>query len=305
MCWSVTLPDQKQQLRPPLRHARGIGLAVLVAVAVATGACAETERPAGPVVSDPGPVHVHGLGVNPRDGAVFIATHTGLFRAGDGETEARRVAGRYQDTMGFAIAGSDRFVGSGHPDAREALPPFLGLIETEDAGKTWKPRSLQGKMDFHVLEAAGRRLYGSGTDFRSREERLLSSGDGGRTWRRLRFPQAVLDLAVDPRDAETLVVSSPSALRRSEDGGRRWQRLRGAPGLVAWPQAQRLYAVGAGGVVRLSSDGGGRWREVGQVGGEPTALHGTPRGELLVALEGGVIKRSVDEGRSWTVRSRP
>jgi hypothetical protein len=28
--------------------------------------------------ADPGPVHVHGLGINPADEALFIATHTGL-----------------------------------------------------------------------------------------------------------------------------------------------------------------------------------------------------------------------------------
>jgi hypothetical protein len=51
----------------------------------------------------PGPVHVHGLGVNPSDGALFIATHTGLFRAADGDGTAVRVGGSFQDTMGFTV----------------------------------------------------------------------------------------------------------------------------------------------------------------------------------------------------------
>jgi hypothetical protein len=117
------------------------------------------------VIEDPGPVHVHGLGVNPADGALFVATHTGLFRAGPGERRARRVAGRYQDTMGFTVTGPDRFLGSGHPDGREDLPPFLGLIRSTDAGRTWEPVSLLGERDFHVLEAAGERIYGYGSDF--------------------------------------------------------------------------------------------------------------------------------------------
>jgi len=33
---------------------------------------------------DPGPVHVHGLAINPADGALFIATHKGLYRIGQG-----------------------------------------------------------------------------------------------------------------------------------------------------------------------------------------------------------------------------
>jgi hypothetical protein len=110
---------------------------------------------------DAGPIHVHGLGVNPADGALFVATHTGLFRAAQGERRARRVAGRYQDTMGFAVTGPDRFLGSGHPDLREKLPPFLGLISSEDAGRSWRAVSLQGDVDFHVLEVSGRRIYGT------------------------------------------------------------------------------------------------------------------------------------------------
>ena len=85
----------------------------------------EAEAPdAGPTIEDPGPIHVHGLGINPKDGALFVATHTGLFRAPQGEQTAKRVADRYQDTMGFTVVGRDRFLGSGHPDGRENLPPF-------------------------------------------------------------------------------------------------------------------------------------------------------------------------------------
>lgn len=47
---------------------------------------------------------MHGLGVNPTDGALFIATHTGMYRAERGERKAERVGERYQDTMGFTSA---------------------------------------------------------------------------------------------------------------------------------------------------------------------------------------------------------
>jgi hypothetical protein len=36
--------------------------------------------------------------------------------------QARRVADRYQDTMGFTVTGPDRFLGSGYPDGRDDLP---------------------------------------------------------------------------------------------------------------------------------------------------------------------------------------
>jgi hypothetical protein len=51
--------------------------------------------------------------------------------------------------MGFTVLGSGRFLGSGHPDLREArekgLPPLLGLIESQDGGRSWVPISLLGE----------------------------------------------------------------------------------------------------------------------------------------------------------------
>ena len=141
--------------------------AFLGLVPLACGGDTDEAADRGPVIEDPGPVHVHGLGVNPADGALYVATHTGLFRAARGERRAKRVADRYQDTMGFTVTGPDRFLGSGHPDGREDLPPFLGLIQSSDAGRTWEPVSLLGKRDFHVLEAAGERIYGYGSAFDS------------------------------------------------------------------------------------------------------------------------------------------
>jgi hypothetical protein len=121
------------------------------------------DRSTGPGIGDPGPVHVHGLCLNPKDGALFIATHTGLFRAPKNQQKAERVADRFQDTMGFTVAGPDHFLGSGHPDFNkdQDLPPLLGLIESTDARQTWEPISLLGRADFHVLEAVeGRRVFG-------------------------------------------------------------------------------------------------------------------------------------------------
>jgi hypothetical protein len=120
-------------------------------------------------VGDPGPIHVHGLDINPGEGALFVATHTGLFRAGSGERQAKRVAGRSQDTMGFTVIEPDHFLRSGHPDLREDLPPFLRLIESRDAGPTWKPISLLGQGHFHLLEADGLRIYGFGSDPKARQ----------------------------------------------------------------------------------------------------------------------------------------
>ena len=255
---------------------------------------------------DPGPIHVHGLGVNPRDRALFVATHTGLFRLAANERKAKRVAGRYQDTMAFTIVGPDRFLGSGHPDAREGLPPFLGLIESRDAGQSWKPISLLGKADFHLLErAGGEALYGFGSDWKTREERLVASRDGGRKWDRLKAPESLVGLAAAPDEPRRILAAGRSALWRSNDGGGRWTRLGAQTGLLDWPRPNVLFRVDSAGRVHRSGDQGRRWQMVGETGGEPGAFLAQTADELFVALHDGTIKRSTDGGASWSVRSTP
>jgi hypothetical protein len=287
-------------------HSRTLpGLVVILALVGGCGGGDGGGAGVGPMIQDPGPVHVHGLGINPKDGALYIATHTGLFRAAPGESKARRVGDRYQDTMGFTVVGPDHFLGSGHPDGRDDLPPFLGLIESRDAGKTWKPISLLGKADFHVLEAEGDRVYGYGSDFDSRRQLLLSSGDGGRTWERRSPPEPLISLVPRRGDAALVVAAGEDELHLSRDGAREWTRLGGEPGLLAWPVPDRLYLVGGDGTVRVSEDGGRSWRDVGQIGGEPAAFVAEGPRALYAALHDGTVKRSVDGGASWTIRSRP
>jgi hypothetical protein len=92
-----------------------VGLVALGVVVLAAGLWRVAGDGGTTSATDAGPVHVHCLGVNPADGALFIATHTGLYRAGEGDSKSVRVGDNKQDTMGFTVAGADRFLGSGHP----------------------------------------------------------------------------------------------------------------------------------------------------------------------------------------------
>jgi len=256
--------------------------------------------------ADPGPIHVHGLGINPADGSLFIATHTGLFRVGAASRKAVRVADRNQDTMGFSVVGPNRFIGSGHPDRREqSLPPLLGLIESADAGKSWKPISLLGDADFHVLRSLGKRVYG----YDASNDRLLASADEGRGWKELDKPAPIVDLAPNPSDPQRLVTTAIGGLDQgmyeSGNGGDSWKRLNYAVGLLAWPTPGRLYLVDDQGDVLVSSNGGRTLTRQGEIGGQPAALLAVGKDELYVALHDGTIKRSADGGIIWTVRSRP
>jgi hypothetical protein len=267
----------------------------------------DDEAFSGLRAEDPGPVHVHGLGINPADRALFIATHTGLYRVAEGKRRAERVGERYQDTMGFTVVGPNRFLGSGHPDINEAreqnLPSLLGLIESTDSGETWQPISLRGRADFHVLRFAGERVYG----YDASNDRLLVSVDRGRSWKELEKPGPLIDLAVDPTNGRRFVVASAGGseegLFESRDGGESWKRVSEAVGLLGWPG--RLYLIAGGGQVFTSRDGGRRLEHRGEIGGQPAALVAEGPTELYVALHDGTIKRSTDGGATWAVRSTP
>lgn len=269
---------------------------------------AAVDPPAGngsPTAVDLGPVHVHGLGIDPGDGALLIATHTGLFRSPPGAARARRVGESHHDLMGFTVAGPDRYVASGHPDGTGDLPPFLGLIESQDGGRTWESVSLLGEVDFHVLEAVGRRIYGFGSHFETRAATMLVSDDGGRTWAERSPPEALLDLAIDPADADRAVASGEDGLFITRDAGRTWRPLDGPAGLLTWAEPDALYAVAGDGAVSRSQEAGRTFEAVGQIPGQPAAFHGESTDELYAALHEGTVLESRDGGASWRVRSHP
>jgi hypothetical protein len=286
-------------------------LPILAFLLVACGGGSEgPETFTGIAPDDPGPIHVHGLGLDPSDGALFIATHTGLYRVDNSKRKAERVGDKYQDTMGFTIAAPDLFLGSGHPDARDlqnGIPPLLGLVRSTDAGVTWTPVSLSGEADFHVLRYVGGRVYG----YDATNDRLMRSGDAGKTWTEHRVPAPIVDLAVDPENPEHIVATTSGelpgsqGLQDSADGGQTWGKLGDLVGLLVWPSARSLYLVDARGFVSVSRDSGKSFNIVGEIGGEPAAFMAIDRSELYAALHDGTIKVSHDAGETWELRSTP
>jgi hypothetical protein len=256
----------------------------------------EPSTPATP--SDPGVIHIHGLGRNPADDALFIATHTGLFRLDSNDRSPERVAGLYQDTMGFTVVGPDHFLGSGHPGSIEDDPPFLGLIESRNAGNRWRPISLRGDVDFHVLEAQEDTVYGFGSDWETREARFLRSDDAGRTWTRLAPPEGLLGLAIDPQDPRVTVALGGQRAWLSRDGGATWRPLPIPGGLVTWTAELGLIAVDLEGIVRSASEPTAEWSEVGRLPGPPAALEGVGE-ELLAATHESQVMSSRDRGKTW------
>lgn len=269
---------------------------VAIVVVVAAGGGDRSDVTAG----EPAAVSladVHGIGVNPADDALYIATHGGLFRSQPGERTALRVRGREQDLMGFTVAAPDRFFASGHPGPGQGGPTSLGLLESRDRGRTWRPVSLAGS-DLHLLRAVGAGVYAF-------DGELRASRDGGRTWLARTTPDGLIDIAIDPADGDRLLASTESGVQASRDGARTWQKTAlNRPVLLAWARPGRPAAVGGDGAVQTSADGGLTWKSAGTAEGQPAAFAADREGALYVARADGAVDWSSDAGRTWRPRSR-
>ncbi|KNE81665.1 F510_1955 family glycosylhydrolase [Streptomyces xinghaiensis] len=239
--------------------------------------------------------HIHGLGVNPGDGRLYVATHRGVI-AVDDDGSAERV-GDTADYMGFTVAGKDTFLGSGHPAEGSGDHANRGLIRSTDAGKTWTSLSLAGKSDFHALEEVDGTIYGYDST-----AGLLRVSENGKKWDE-RAELAALDIAVSPEDPGTVLATTQSGVARSTDGGKTFGDG-SEPVLthLSWAEGGALYGIAPDGVVHRSADGGESWKKAGTVpGGQPQALTAVDADRVLAATGSGVHE-SRDGGKSFTRR---
>lgn len=247
--------------------------------------------------------HVHGLGVDPGDGELRVATHNGLFRVGDDGT-VEEVSETAHDFMGFTIVGADHYLASGHPalgsaEFEELDQPLFGLIESTDGGRRWKPASLSGQADFHALAAVHDRVYG----FDGTSGRLLVSDDGGEGWES-RSSIGMADLAVDPADPDRIVASTQEGVVESVDGGRTWTAFDAPPTLIFldWHDERGMWALDStGGVHRFDQ---GTWELRQALEGSPQALLVHDDGVVAAVDDGSTVLHESSDGDEWRVLFR-
>ena len=146
-----------------------------------------------------------------EDGTHLLATHEGLVvvdRYGDWDR-----VGPAMDLTGFAVAGSERLLASGHTESDADLGEPLGLIESTDGGRFWHPVSRQGASAFTALTIGEAGILGY-------DGSLLRSPDG-RHWEELDVPAPPTSLAASPAGSGVLATTAQGLLR-SADGGSTW-----------------------------------------------------------------------------------
>ncbi|MGW4822724.1 F510_1955 family glycosylhydrolase [Streptomyces sp. NPDC004227] len=255
-----------------------------------SSATGSSDSPGGIAVS-----HVHGLGIDPADGHLYVATHEGVIAVTKAGT-AKRV-GDTADYMGFTVVGPKTFLGSGHPAEGSGGHANRGLIQSTDSGKTWRTLSLGGSTDFHALKYAHGTVYG----YDSTRGVLRVSTD--RTSWDTRAELAALDIAVSPKDSDLVLATTENGVARSTDGGRTFSAGSGQVlAYLSWPTAETLYGVDLAGGLHQSADGGATWQKTGTVpGGQPQALTAVDNGHVLAATADGVYE-SRDGGKTFTKR---
>lgn len=254
-----------------------------------------------PNTSAPSPVglgHIHGLGENPSDKTVYIATHMGVYRLKSGQPEL--IANRYQDTMGFTIAGPDEFLASGHPALDSADPNPLGLIRSTDLADSWTPIAFSGEQDLHAIDVVPGRTYAYGSS-----GELFVTQDQ-KTWKTVARVE-LIDIAANPKAPGKVFATTTTGqlVTFGENGnGTPSPASSDAPemALIDFTAEGTIVGVDPSGQVFASDNQGANWEKRATVDGVPEAI--SVRGKTWYAATESGVYASRDDGRSWRLLLR-
>ncbi len=273
-----------------------------------------------------GPVNMAGrmtdLAVDPRNSRVFYVAGAagGIWKTVNAGTtffsvwEKEAIA-----SMGdIAIAPSNPnilYAGTGEQNSRNSVTPGFGVYKSIDAGVTWTSVGLEktqhiGRIVVHPTNPDIAYVAALGAVWASNPERgLYKTIDGGTTWNLVKFVSdkaGFVDVAMDPRNPETLYAASyerlrkpaflksggpGSALWKTTNGGRSWTEIKGG----GFPETQKG---------RMNINIAASNPNIVYVMVEADSVRGTRPQQLLSGLY-----RSMDAGRSWTwmstINNRP
>jgi photosystem II stability/assembly factor-like uncharacterized protein len=236
--------------------------------------------------------HVHGF-ASTRAGGIVIGTHGGLYALARGG--ALEPVGEPADYMGLAALPSGVLLSSGHPAPGSDEPNPLGLRRSSDGGASWTRIDAVPRDDYHVIESGGGRVYAVGSDG------AVYAGAAPTAMAAVGMaPAGLIDLAVHPAQAGTLIAATQSGLSRSGDSGRTWTPVGDVLGLLSWASPDALFMVDEQGQVSVSSDGAQSWSPRGTIGAPPAALLASSPSDLVAADHDGRIRSSADGGRTWS-----
>lgn len=221
-----------------MKHPRRLFSATLFLVAFV----ALSAAPGAPVFAQGASVtlaDVHGLTYSPDGKSLLVAHHHGIAVYAAGKWT--RSPGPQHDYMGFS-ATKDSFYSSGHPGPGSGFANPLGLMSSNDGGRSWTKLSLEREADFHLLAASYNTgaiyVYSPVPNSRMRSAGFYYTLNNGSAWKQARaigFGDKPSGLAVHPDDPKVVAIASKSGFYLSTDSGNSFRVItKGAQALAAF-----------------------------------------------------------------------
>jgi photosystem II stability/assembly factor-like uncharacterized protein len=256
---------------------------------------------------------IHALVVDPtRTDRAYAATDDGVYASSDGGRSWTTLNDGLFATCVYALGagGPSTTLHAIGPERYWRLPVASedwteGDISVTDPG--YGRIGVGSERAGIVVAPDGERLYAF--DFSLGP---FASDDGGQTWAP-RFgsagPFGAYDLAIDPRDADSIFITADyAAIEHSRDGGQHWERVHdtggGSPGQVGGvatdARSGRVYAL-YDHATFVSPSSGDNWRRIGRglEGPWQLAIASTDPPTLLAHAPYTATRRSRDGGRTW------
>lgn len=233
--------------------------------------------------------HIHNVRVLGK--TILLGTHEGLYIL-NGKNDITKASPENFDVMGLSVDGS-RIYASGHPGAGSKLPEPIGLLLSTNSGKSWKKISLQGEVDFHLLESSGSELYGAD----SQSGNLLYSEDFGKTWSN-RGKNTFSDLAINPQKKREALAIRNGSFIWTKDSFLSERTLKSNMKFTQIEWSQKNLLASSGKKLLVSVDQGKSWKTQFSFDGVIGTI--AQSAELVVVITGSQVWKSSDGGKSFT-----
>ena len=186
--------------------------------------------------------------------------------------------------------------------------PAMGVLRTEDGGRTWAARN-KGLPGDKVIALAVHTDQPDTVYASVSGQGIFRSEDAGRSWRlmdkgpRENIVQFVHSNMPGSMQTGWLFAATSKGVSRAMDCFCGWRDAGGLSGKISAvsydpSQPRHVYAATSNGVF-LSANGGEEWTKMVSPPARITALLATPSGALYAATRDGRVYRSADRGNTW------
>ena len=233
-------------------------------------------------------MHIHSI--KAFGNKALIGTHNGLFEF-QAQNSMKPVGAERFDIMGLAVSEETIFA-SGHPGKGSKLPNPVGLLRSDDAGKSWRKISLQGSVDFHFLQAGKSELYGAD----AQTGNLMYSSNLGKSWKTL-GTNPFSDIAISNLNPGHAFALEKTGLIKTSDSFSSRTRIKSSFEVSSVEYDGKLLYAASGRDIYTSKDEGKNWKKIATFKLDVADI--SVSNKIIVAIVGNEVLVSRDNGKSF------